>query len=304
MFLDFIRRKIIQRSVCFNQMEFENKIKSLPIWKNLENIEPLEGGITNLNFLVSDSGSKSVVRLGSDIPEHLVYRSNEIIVSEAAYQIGVSPKLIYNEPGVLVLEFIESKTLEPKTVRENLNKIVPIIRKIHDEIPNKLSGQPQIFWVFYVIKYYSNYLLNNNSSHISLIPSLLKKAEKLEKLSSPREIVFGHNDLLAANFLDDGSKIWVVDWEYGGFNDPLFDIGGLSSNNDLDENLENEVLEMYFKEKPSKDLIIKYNAMKTASLLRETMWSMVSEITSKIEFNYAEYTSDNLKKFEESFDKL
>ena len=285
-------------------MEFENKIKSLPIWKNLENIEPLEGGITNLNFLVSDSGSKSVVRLGSDIPEHLVYRSNEIIVSEAAYQIGVSPKLIYNEPGVLVLEFIESKTLEPKTVRENLNKIVPIIRKIHDEIPNKLSGQPQIFWVFYVIKYYSNYLLNNNSSHISLIPSLLKKAEKLEKLSSPREIVFGHNDLLAANFLDDGSKIWVVDWEYGGFNDPLFDIGGLSSNNDLDENIENEVLEMYFKEKPSKDLIIKYNAMKTASLLRETMWSMVSEITSKIEFNYAEYTSDNLKKFEESFDKL
>ena len=285
-------------------MEFENKIKSLPIWKNLENIEPLEGGITNHNFLVSDSGSKSVVRLGSDIPEHLVYRSNEIIVSEAAYQIGVSPKLIYNEPGVLVLEFIESKTLEPKTVRENLNKIVPIIRKIHDEIPNKLSGQPQIFWVFYVIKYYSNYLLNNNSSHISLIPSLLKKAEKLEKLSSPREIVFGHNDLLAANFLDDGSKIWVVDWEYGGFNDPLFDIGGLSSNNDLDENLENEVLEMYFKEKPSKDLIIKYNAMKTASLLRETMWSMVSEITSKIEFNYAEYTSDNLKKFEESFDKL
>ena len=285
-------------------MEFENKIKSLPIWKNLENIEPLEGGITNLNFLISDSGSKSVVRLGSDIPEHLVYRSNEIIVSEAAYQIGVSPKLIYNEPGVLVLEFIESKTLEPKTVRENLNKIVPIIRKIHDEIPNKLSGQPQIFWVFYVIKYYSNYLLNNNSSHISLITSLLKKAEKLEKLSSPREIVFGHNDLLAANFLDDGSKIWVVDWEYGGFNDPLFDIGGLSSNNDLDENLENEVLEMYFKEKPSKDLIIKYNAMKTASLLRETMWSMVSEITSKIEFNYAEYTSDNLKKFEESFDKL
>ena len=285
-------------------MEFENKIKSLPIWKNLENIEPLEGGITNLNFLVSDSGSKSVVRLGSDIPEHLVYRSNEIIVSEAAYQIGVSPKLIYNEPGVLVLEFIESKTLEPKTVRENLNKIVPIIRKIHDEIPNKLSGQPQIFWVFYVIKYYSNYLLNNNSSHISLITSLLKKAEKLEKLSSPREIVFGHNDLLAANFLDDGSKIWVVDWEYGGFNDPLFDIGGLSSNNDLDENLESEVLEMYFKEKPSKDLIIKYNAMKTASLLRETMWSMVSEITSKIEFNYAEYTSDNLKKFEESFDNL
>ena len=74
--------------------------------------------------------------------------------------------------------------------------------------------------------------------------------------------------------------------------------------NDFDESLELAALELYFDEKPKPDLIKRYNAMKTASLLRETMWSMVSEITSKIEFNYAEYTSDNLKKFEESFDKL
>jgi thiamine kinase-like enzyme len=100
------------------------------------------------------------------------------------------------------------------------------------------------------------------------------------------------------------SKIWVIDWEYGGFNDPLFDIGGLSSNNDFDIDMENLALEMYFNKKPSKELIIKYNAMKTASLLRETMWSMVSEITSKLDFNYAEYTSENLSKFRDSFENL
>ena len=125
----------------------------------------------------------------------------------------------------------------------------------------------------------------------------------MQELSSPREIVFGHNDLLAANFLDDGSKIWVIDWEYGGFNDPLFDIGGLASNNDFDLDMENLALEMYFDKKPSKELIIKYNAMKTASLLRETMWSMVSEITSNIEFDYKSYTAENLTKFNESFDE-
>ena len=101
-------------------MENENKIKSLPIWKGKIDIKPLDGGITNLNFLVNDSGSELVVRLGSDIPEHLVYRSNEIIVSKAAYEIGVSPKLIYNEPGVLVLDFIKSTTLDPSTVKSNL----------------------------------------------------------------------------------------------------------------------------------------------------------------------------------------
>lgn len=281
-----------------------DKIKSLPIWSGPIEISPLEGGITNFNYLVKDSGKDSVVRMGSDIPEHLVYRSNEILVSKAAFEIGVSPELIYNEPGILVLDYIKSTTLEPITIRKNLERIIPIVKKIHHSIPNKLSGQPSIFWVFYVIKYYSNFLLKNKSTHSSLISDLLSKSNKLQELSSPREIVFGHNDLLAANFLDDGSKIWVIDWEYGGFNDPLFDIGGLASNNDFDLDMENLALEMYFDKKPSKELIIKYNAMKTASLLRETMWSMVSEITSKLDFSYADYTSENLSKFRDSFENL
>ena len=281
-----------------------DKIKSLPIWTGPIEISPLEGGITNFNYLVKDSGKDSVVRMGSDIPEHLVFRSNEILVSKAAFEIGVSPELIYNEPGILVLDYIKSTTLEPITIRKNLERIIPIVKKIHHSIPNKLSGQPSIFWVFYVIKYYSNFLLKNKSTHSSLISDLLSKSNKLQELSSPREIVFGHNDLLAANFLDDGSKIWVIDWEYGGFNDPLFDIGGLASNNDFDLDMENLALEMYFDKQPSKELIIKYNAMKTASLLRETMWSMVSEITSKLDFSYADYTSENLSKFRDSFENL
>jgi len=242
-------------------MDAMEKIKSLNIWKNDLTINPLEGGITNLNFLVNHGDQKLVVRLGQDIPEHLVFRSNEINVSKAAYEIGVSPKLIHSELGVLVLEFIESETLDPKGVQKNLKRIMPVIKKIHNEIPNFLSGQTAMFWVFHVIKYY-------------------------------------------ANFLDDGSKIWVVDWEYGGFNDPLFDIGGLASNNDFNQDLEQEALEMYYEKPLTNDVLSKYNSMKTASLLRETMWSMVSEITSKLDFDYGEYTQDNLSKFNEAFGSL
>ena len=285
-------------------MDAIEKIKTLSIWKNDLTINPLEGGITNLNFLVNHGNEKLVVRLGQDIPEHLVYRSNEINVSKAAHEIGVSPKLIHSEQGVLVLEFIESETLDPKGVQKNLERIIPVIKKIHNEIPNFLSGQPAIFWVFHVIKYYANFLRSNHSIHQNKIDDLLLKASKLEKLSSPREIVFGHNDFLAANFLDDGSKIWVVDWEYGGFNDPLFDIGGLASNNDFKQDLEKEALEMYYEKYISNDFLLKYDSMKTASLLRETMWSMVSEITSKLDFDYGEYTQENLSKFNDAFDSL
>ena len=280
------------------------KIKSLSIWKKDITISPLEGGITNLNFIVSHGNEKVVVRLGQDIPEHLVFRSNEINVSKAAYEIGVSPKLIYSETGVLVLEFIESKTLDASGVQKNLKKIIPVVKKIHTEIPNVLSGLPAIFWVFYVIKYYANFLKSKKSKHVGIIDDLLNKASKLENLSSPRHIVFGHNDFLAANFLDDGSRIWVVDWEYGGFNDPLFDIGGLASNNDFNENLEKEALELYYEKPANKEFLIKYNAMKTASLLREAMWSMVSELTSKLDFNYGEYTQENLNKFSQAYDAL
>ena len=204
----------------------------------------------------------------------------------------------------MVFDYIQCKTLDSKSVKINLDKIMPIIKKIHFEMPNQLNGQSIIFWVFYVIKYYSNFLKKNNSSHVSIIQELIKKSETLEKLSSPRDIVFGHNDFLAANFLDDGSKIWVVDWEYGGFNDPLFDIGGLASNNDFDTDLENHSLALYYDQKPSKKLLIRYNAMKAASLLRETMWSMVSEITSNLEFDYSKYTEENLTKFNNTFESL
>ena len=179
------------------------KIKSLSIWSKEIEIKPLEGGITNLNYLVNHGSEKLVVRLGSDIPEHLVYRSNEIIVSKAAYEIGVSPKLIHSEQGVLVLEFIESTTLDPKGVQQNLKRIIPIIKKIHHEIPNTLSGQPAIFWVFYVIKYYANFLKKNKSNHIGILENLLDKSAKLEKLSlsSPREIVkLGINQVIMLSF--------------------------------------------------------------------------------------------------------
>ena len=119
--------------------------------------------------------------------------------------------------------------------------------------------------------------------------------------SSPIEIVFGHNDLLPANFIQDKDRIWLIDREYAGFNTPLFDLGGLASNNDFSEKEEENLLEDYFEKKITSELFIKFKAIKCASLLRETMWSMVSEITSDIEFDYKSYTEENLLKFNQAY---
>ena len=279
-------------------------LESLPIWKGSIEAEKLDGGITNNNFIVNEQGKKYVVRIGDDIPEHLIFRSNELFSSQAAAAIGVSPRVVYHSKGVLVLDYIKSKTLTSKDIQMNMHRIIPLIKEVHKNIPNHLNGSPIIFWVFHVIRHYSNFLNKNNSTYTSKIEYLLNCNNFLESISAPHYIVYGHNDLLAANFLDDGKKLWLVDWEYSGFNDPMFDLGGLASNNNFQEKDEILLLEEYFEKNISDQQILKYNAMKTASLLRETMWSMVSEITSKIDFDYSEYTEQNLDKFESSFNSL
>ena len=282
----------------------ENSIRSIPIWNEKIKIQTIEGGLTNQNFLIEENNKKYVVRLGNDIPEHLVSRSNELIVSKAASNAGISPKVIYHSEGILVLDYIECKTLSAEGVRKNIKSIIPLIKKIHHEIPKNLYGQSIIFWVFHVIRNYVKFLYDNKSSHSKILSDLISQSELLEKKSSPYEIVFGHNDLLPANFLDDGSRLWVIDWEYAGYNTPLFDLGGLSSNNDFSIEEEAYLLENYFENKINDKLLLQYNSLKCASLLRETMWSMVSELTSKIDFDYANYTQENLVKFNQAYKSL
>jgi len=281
-----------------------DRIYSIPIWKSNIHIKKIDGGLTNENLLVEDNENKYVVRIGNDIPEHLISRSNELIASEAAAKCKISPDIVYHEDGILVLDFIESKTLNDQAVKKNILKIIRLIKKIHHEIPKYLYGQSLIFWVFHVIRNYAKFLKDNNSSHLKILSTLMKKSEQIEVLASPFQIVFGHNDLLPANFLDDGSRIWIIDWEYAGYNTPLFDLGGLASNNNFEFKDEIFLLENYFEKKINDKLLLQYNSMKCASLLREIMWSMVSEISSKINFDYSEYSQENIIKFNKAFNSL
>ena len=137
-----------------------------------------------------------------------------------------------------------------------------------------------------------------------MIPNLLRFLEinhELEKTVGTIDLFYGHNDLLSGNFIEDNNRLWLVDWDYAGFNSPLFDLANLASNNEFAEGLERELLEMYFENDVSDDLWKQYFAMKCASLLRESMWSMVSEIYSTLDFDYIQYTAENLERFENTF---
>ena len=280
-------------------------IEEVPIFKKIKKISKIDGGITNQNYMVKNQNDKNFfVRICKDIPEHLISRKNEINSSIAASEINVSPKVIFSNNKLIVFEFVKGKTLDEKDIRDNLIQIIKLIKKVHNQIPNKLKGLPQMFWVFHVVNHYKNFLEVNNSKYKKKLKDLLIISQKIEKISSPYEIIYGHNDLLAANFIKSQKKLYLVDWEYAGFNTPLFDLGGLSSNNNFSEKEEILMLENYFDKKITDLLLQKYYALKTASLLRETMWSMVAELISKIDFDYKKYTEENLKRFQKAFKNL
>jgi thiamine kinase-like enzyme len=279
------------------------KAAGLACWSGPVTPQPLSGGITNLNFVVEDGGQRYFVRVGEDIPIHGVLRFNELAAARAAEMAGVSPALIYSEPGVMVTRFIDGRTYEAADLRvaQRLGDVVALIKRVHREMPKYLRGPVLMFWVFHVIRDYAATLREDRSPRVPLLTDLLTRAEALEEAVGAIDLVFGHNDLLPANFIDDGERLWLVDWDYAGFNSPLFDLANLAANNDYPPAMEDELLTLYFGAPPDQGLLRRYAAIKCASALRETLWSMVSEIHSALDFDYAQYTEENLARFERAY---
>jgi thiamine kinase-like enzyme len=275
-------------------------VKGLSLWKSAVEPVAVKGGITNANFMVEDEGKRYFVRVGADIPVHGVMRFNEAAASRAAAQCGLSPALLHVAPGALVFDFLSARTLDAASVRspEMLERALELVCKCHREMQRLVRGPALVFWVFHVLRDYAHSLREANSRHVEALGALMRSADQLERAVGAVDLVYAHNDLLPTNLMDDGTRLWLIDWDYAGFNSPLFDLSNLASNNEVDEAGERRLLEGYFDRQVEDELWRRYSAMKCASLLRETMWSMVSEIHSDLDFDYTAYTAENRARFE------
>jgi thiamine kinase-like enzyme len=281
-----------------------DRIARLSCWRGRVEIAPLEGGLSNRNYTATDAGGRYVVRLGHDVPEHGIVRRNEEIASRAAAASGVAPALVHAGPGVLVFRFVAGRTLAPDDVRRDdmLPRVLDLVRRAHTEIPRHIPGSPPAFRVFDVLRAYAATLKRGGSRMAGELPRLMAAAEALERAAGTDAPAFCHNDLLAANLIDDGGRLWLIDWEYGGLNAPLFDLANLASNNALDAAQTDWLLAAYDGRAPGPVRRRVFAAMAAASLLREAMWSMVQEIHSRLPVDYAAYTRENLARYEAAWD--
>lgn len=284
--------------------ETAHRIRSLPCWTGSIRIEPLRGGISNESYLVTDGSGRHVVRFGKDYPFHHVFRDREIMTARAAHRAGFAPELQYSEPGVMVSAYIGARTYDAPDVRAAPERIGRLMRAFHQEMPRHVSGAGFMFWVFHVIRDYARTLNDGGSRMTPQLPAYLALAEELERAQAPLPIVFGHNDLLPANFLDDGERLWLIDFEYAGFSTAMFDLAGAASNARMSEEESLRLLAAYFEAEPRPVILRSHAAMQCASLLREAMWSMVSELYLDAPgVDYVAYTAENLARLDVALDR-
>lgn len=276
-----------------------DRVRALACWSGPVTPEPIPGGLSNANFLVEDGGRRFVVRVADDIPEQQILRFNEVACHRAAEAAGLAPALVHAEPGILVSAHIPSRTLTSDDLRDPamLARIVPLLRRAHEGVKRHLRGPVLGFSCFHAIRDYLHRLAADPLSGDLDLAEFAATANRCEALLGPQPVTVAHNDMMPGNFLDDGARLWLIDWEYAGLSTPLFDLANLSSNNDIPDAEERLILALYYGAPADAALWRQYRALHTACCLREALWSRVSERLARVDFDFAGYTALNLDRY-------
>jgi thiamine kinase-like enzyme len=268
------------------------------VWPGREAaVEVLGGGITNHNFKVTLDGESYVLRVGGKDTDLLgIDRSVEYGASRVAAELGIGPEMAaFVEPeGYLVTRFIEGKPIPPEEMRkpETISKAADTLRRIHDgpRIPGRFDS-------FRVVETYCA----TAAAHGVRIPDAYGRAkeiaDEIERARGPQPLVTCHNDLLNANFIDDGERLRIVDWEYAGMGDRFFDLANFSINHEFGDRENDALLAAYFGETEASQLA-SLTLMRFMSDFREAMWGVVQQGISELDFDFVAYADEHFERLE------
>jgi thiamine kinase-like enzyme len=260
-------------------------------------IEVLGGGITNHNFKITFDDGAYVLRVSGKDTELLgIDRRVEHEASLAAAAVGVGPEVVaFVEPeGYLVTRFLEGTVVEAEAIREPepLRRVAQSLRAVHGGPPIPARFDP-----FRVVEAYAA----TAAMHGVIVPAAYERSHEtaalVERARGPAPERPCHNDLLTANFIDDGTRIRIVDWEYAGMGDVFFDLANFSVNNELSEDETAALLRAYFGDvRPEHERALKL--MGYMSDFREAMWGVVQKALSELDFDFHAYAAEHFERLE------
>ena len=279
------------------------RIRSVPSLAGAVDVVALEGGITNRNYRVSLPGGPAVVRLSDPGSSALaIDRRCEYLNSVAAARSGAAPDVLdYVEgAGVLVVRWVDGRTFGDADVAEpaNTSRIAGACRRLHAGPPFANS--------FDMFDIQRRYLGLVESKGFRLPARYREFAEKVARLRSamgarPEALVPCNNDLLAANMIDDGERLWLIDYEYSGMNEASFELGNIWSEAALEDEALTGLVEAYWG-RADAALVARARLWALMSKYGWTLWASIQDATSPLDFDYWSWGMEKYERAVAEFD--
>ena len=269
-------------------------IAAIPDWAgHAVRTERIPAGLTNSNFRVDVDGTPYFVRIpGADTDLLAVDRGNELHNTRAAAQAGVAPSVVAAIPewDVFVLEWLPARTMSVEALGAAgmPARIAEVLRRLH-------SG-PRFRDDFDMFRVAERYLALVDERAIAIPAGYREHLHLLPRIEAalmahPLATVPCHNDLLAENYLDDSERLWLVDWEYSGNNDPAFELGNTCQELGYDDGQAAELCAAYFGE-ASPALLARMHLQMIMSDVGWTLWAAIQARISTIDYDFAGWAAE------------
>ena len=266
----------------------EMVIDAIPAWAGRAvDAEPIAAGLTNANWKVTVDGTPHFVRIPGAATDLLaVDRANERYNTRAAAEAGVGPAVLHElaEWDVFVLAWVDARTMTIEALGAPgiPTRVAAALRQLH--------AGPRFRDDFDMFRTTERYLRVVGERAITIPDGYRTRLDRLPLIEAalavhPLATVPCHNDLLAENYLDDGERLWLVDYEYSGNNDPTFELGNTCQEQGWDEARIRELCAAYFGE-ATDALLARMRLQMIMSDVGWTLWAAIQAAISTIDYDF------------------
>lgn len=257
-------------------------------------LEDLSGGLTNRNVKVTTPDGVYVVRVSDDNAGELdIDREAEVANTCAAAEAGVGAPVLGSRPdlGLLVIGFLEGETLSNETFRAEgfATRAGQAIRQLHEG--------PRFANDFDMFARQRRYRERCASQGFRIPDGYDEHAGTLAEIGRALAVrdeptVPCNNDLLAENFIDDGEKVWLIDYDYSGNNDACFELGNCWAECRLDEEHLEALVTAYFGE-PRPEMVARARLQAVVSQYGWSLWGFIQSAVSSLDHDFWEWGTEH-----------
>ncbi len=258
------------------------RLACLPLWSGPIHIAPLPGGMTNRNLLVEAPDGRFVVRIAGMDTAHDIDRAAERAATSAAALAGLGPEMVWAEPEFMILRHVAGHTLGRTDFSNEkmLLQAIDLLRNTFKTLPLYYKGEAPDRRPLTILGHYAARLADHEGRWRRGIEHHRRFIAWLPPLLAPVPLGFAHNDVHGDNLVDDGSRLWLIDWEYAGQGQPLADIASLVNNARMTDEAAEAALRYWLGHPVMAADKTAFAAMRLATALRDLFWGYAQDVYS------------------------